>query len=122
MLTVRAKRQPAATRYGALQPHVKIRVRPRDDPDAYWEAVMAKYDALRDHLRRQGREVSYTFDDIAAMVPGGLPASAYRYEAWWSNGDRTHSQCQSWGDAGFDAYPDLARRVVRFVPTQGGRQ
>jgi hypothetical protein len=83
---------------------------------------MAKYDALRDHLRRQGREVSYTFDDITAMVPGGLPASAYQYEAWWSNGDQRHSQCRSWGDAGFDAYPDLSRRVVRFVPTEGGRQ
>ena len=80
---------------------------------------MAKYDALRDRLRRHARAVEYTLDDIAALVPGGLPRSAYQYEAWWSNRDQTHPQSRSWGDAGYDAHPDLGRRVVRFVPVNG---
>jgi hypothetical protein len=39
--------------------------------------IVAKYDALRDHLRRRTHEVEYSLDDISALVPGGLPRSAY---------------------------------------------
>ena len=77
---------------------------------------MSKYDALRDHLRRRSGEVTYRLDDLADLVPGGLPPSAYRHPAWWANGDRSHPHSQSWGDAGYTAHPDLARGVVRFVP------
>lgn len=79
---------------------------------------MSKYDALRDHLRRRAGEVRYTLEEISALVPGGLPPSAYHYEAWWANGDRTHPHSRSWGDAGYTAHPDLGRRTVRFVPQQ----
>ncbi|WP_455565577.1 DUF7662 domain-containing protein [Micromonospora purpureochromogenes] len=64
------------------------------------------------------RELEYSLDDVSALVPGGLPRSAYQYEAWWANGDGTQSR--SWGDAGYEAHPDLGRRRIRFVPT--GRQ
>ncbi|MEU4643404.1 hypothetical protein [Micromonospora sp. NPDC023814] len=77
---------------------------------------MSKYDALRDMLRRHNGEVRYTFAELDDIVPGGLPPSAYRYEAWWSNGDRTHAQCRAWGDAGYDAHPDIAGRQIRFTP------
>ncbi|WP_421930408.1 DUF7662 domain-containing protein [Micromonospora costi] len=80
---------------------------------------MPKYDALRDHLRRRTGEVRYTLAEISDLVPGGLPPSAYRYEAWWANGDGTHSHSRSWADAGFTAHPDLDRGTVRFVPMQG---
>ncbi|SCG34811.1 DUF7662 domain-containing protein [Micromonospora humi] len=77
---------------------------------------MSKYDGLRDHLRTRAGEVTYSLEEVADLVPGGLPPSAYRYPAWWSNGDRTHPHSRSWEDAGYAAYPDLALRRVRFVP------
>ncbi|WP_431882392.1 DUF7662 domain-containing protein [Micromonospora gifhornensis] len=80
---------------------------------------MSKYDPLRDYLRRRTGEVRCTFDQVSDLVPDGLPPSAYRYEAWWANSDRTHPQSRSWGDAGFTAHPDLARGLVRFVPKEG---
>ncbi|MET7966526.1 hypothetical protein [Micromonospora sp. NPDC005305] len=58
-------------------------------------------------------------DGISELVPGGLPPSTYRHEAWWANGDRSHSHSRAWGDAGFTAHPELARRAVRFVPQHG---
>lgn len=79
---------------------------------------MSKYDGLRDLLRGQTQELRYSFTDLAAVVPGGLPPSAYRHEAWWSNHDHTHVQCRAWGDAGFTAHPDLVRQVVEFRPDQ----
>lgn len=81
---------------------------------------MSKYDALRDHLRRRSAEVTYSLDEVAALVPGGLPPSAYRHPAWWANGDRSHAHARSWGDAGYTAHPDLARRRVRFIPAARG--
>ncbi|WP_420883949.1 DUF7662 domain-containing protein [Micromonospora sp. CPCC 205547] len=77
---------------------------------------MAKYDLLRDHLRRRSGAVELSFAEVSDLVPGGLPNSAYRYAAWWNNGDETHSHCRSWGDAGFDAHADIPRQRVRFVP------
>jgi hypothetical protein len=74
---------------------------------------MAKYDPLRDHLRRQTTTAAMTFDEIADLV-GGLPPSAHRHLAWWTNDDATHPQSKSWGDAGFTAHPDLRARVVTF--------
>lgn len=79
---------------------------------------MSKCDALRDHFRRRTGEVRYTLKEISDLVPGGLPPSAYRYEAWWANGDASHPHSRSWGDARFTAHPDLAHSTVRFVPQQ----
>ncbi|WP_433533783.1 DUF7662 domain-containing protein [Micromonospora sp. CA-249363] len=75
---------------------------------------MAKYDGLRDYLRHRSGDVEMSFEEVSALVPGGLPSSAHRYSAWWTNEDRTHPQSRSWGDAGFSAHPDIARRRVRF--------
>jgi hypothetical protein len=78
---------------------------------------MAKYDALREHLRRQrGAVVTLTLSEIAEAVPGGLPQSAYRYRAWWSNeAAGTHVQARAWLDAGFAiASVDLVDATVTF--------
>ncbi|HEY9473195.1 MAG TPA: hypothetical protein VIS06_05000 [Mycobacteriales bacterium] len=75
---------------------------------------MAKYDPLRDFLRRRTTPITMTFDEVADLV-GGLPRSAYDWPLWWRNDD-PHVQAQAWGAAGFDAEVDLARRVVRFTP------
>jgi hypothetical protein len=76
---------------------------------------MSKYDVLRDHLERQSGYVNFTLDELNALIPGGLPPSASLYEAWWNNEDASHHHCRSWGDAGYRAKVDLARKQVRFV-------
>ena len=77
---------------------------------------MSKYDPLRDFLKkRSGPVITLMLDELSQMIPGGLPRSAFRYEAWWNNNDDTHSHCRSWGDAGFRAQPDLFNGRVRFV-------
>ena len=77
---------------------------------------MAKYDPLREHLRRQGPDsVTMTFDEVAALVPGGLPASAYAHQAWWANeASGSHTHARAWLDAGFRtrALSLTARRVT----------
>ena len=48
--------------------------------------VVSKYGALRDLLAQHGREsVSSSFEKLSELIPGGLPPSAYRHGAWWSN-------------------------------------
>ena len=75
---------------------------------------MSKYDALTQFLRHQKGPIEYPLSRLNEIVPGGLPASAFQYEAWWSNGDPSHPHCRSWAAAGFSAHPNLARQVVRF--------
>lgn len=74
---------------------------------------MSKYDPLKQYLIGKPVRIEMTFDEIANLV-GGLPASAYGYEAWWNNDDTSHHHCRSWGDAGFDARPNLTRQTVIF--------
>ncbi|MEV0136208.1 hypothetical protein AB0H83_48245 [Dactylosporangium sp. NPDC050688] len=80
---------------------------------------MSKYAPLRDRLRASGRpEVHMSFDEIADLLPGGLPSSAYRHGAWWNNEDdpgSTHSQSRlGWMAAGYTAAADRATRQVVF--------
>jgi hypothetical protein len=77
---------------------------------------MSKYDTLTRFLKHQAGTAEYPIDQLNELVPGGLPASARKYEAWWNNNDPSHHHCQSWATAGFTAHPDLRRAVVRFDP------
>lgn len=86
---------------------------------------MAKYDALRDHLRRQRRAVvTLTLAEIGEAIPGGLPASAYRHRAWWSNETAgSHVQARGWLDAGYAvASVNVAAGTVTFEALPGGRR
>ena len=79
---------------------------------------MGKYDALRDALRqRRPATVNLTFRQINDIVSGGLPSSAYRYQAWWSNETSgSHVQARSWLDAGYRVRQvDLTARAVTFA-------
>lgn len=78
---------------------------------------MSKYDPLHEHLAKQSGYVNFQLDELSQLIPGGLPPSAYTYEAWWNNDDPSHPHCRSWGDAGYKAQVDLARKHVRFIPT-----
>jgi hypothetical protein len=61
--------------------------------------------AIRDFLARTGREtVTVSFDELGAMVPGGLPRSASEYDAWWRDASPDSSHVQSvsgWLAAGY---------------------
>lgn len=63
---------------------------------------MSKYSALRRQLEHEaGPSVEMTFDEIDQVV-GGLPASARRYSAWWSNDPegRTFRLTRGWAQVG----------------------
>ncbi len=80
---------------------------------------MAKYDGMTRLLKKQPlRPVQMGFEDVAAVVPGGLPFSAYRYRAWWANQtDGKHVHAVAWMCCGWRvAAVDLPGRVVTFAP------
>jgi len=79
---------------------------------------MSKCDSLHAFLCGKSDVINLSVSEIERIVPGGLPRSARDWPAWWSNGDKTHSQSSSWGRAGYQAYPDIVRQMVRFVPTR----
>jgi len=77
---------------------------------------LSKYDPLRWHLERSARDsVSMSFDEVAELV-GGLPNSAYRYEAWWANEEvGTHVQAKAWMSVGYHTERvNLSSRTVTF--------
>jgi hypothetical protein len=63
------------------------------------EATLAKYDPLREHLARGSASAEMSFSEVGRLV-GGLPPSAYRLPAWWSNNSNHHVQARAWLDAG----------------------
>lgn len=72
-----------------------------------------KYLPLRERLEASGKAVvTLRFEEVAALV-GGLPASADRHREWWAN-HAGNSQAKGWMDAGYEAEPDAARRLVTF--------
>jgi hypothetical protein len=82
---------------------------------------MGKYDALADHLRRSpASRLQLTFEQLADLVPGGVPPSAYRHAAWWANeADGTHVHAWAWMGTGWRVdLLDLARHRVTFVRNQ----
>ncbi|HET9974414.1 MAG TPA: hypothetical protein VFQ68_39710 [Streptosporangiaceae bacterium] len=83
---------------------------------------MAKYDPVFRFLRDSGLEsLDLAMDDLADMVDGGLPPSAYDpgRRMWWSNSDDPrHVQAAAWLAAGYAVAPggvDYALRRVRFT-------
>lgn len=67
--------------------------------------LLSKYDPLRVHLKQSSDPIEMRFSDVARLV-GGLPPSAYRLPAWWSNNANRHVQARAWLDVG--------RRVGHF--------
>lgn len=77
---------------------------------------MSKYDPLRAYLEAQSASVvTLTISAIDAIID--LPAPAKRYGFWWSNDDvktTNHVQCRAWQEAGYEAEPNLRRKMVVF--------
>ena len=79
---------------------------------------MSKHDSLREFLAASGGvPVTLTFGQLRVLVPDIAPSHATD-NRWWNNNDPSHSHCRSWGEAGYEAHPDLPRRRVRFEPTR----
>jgi hypothetical protein len=77
---------------------------------------MSKYSGIAEFLKRRDKELILSFDDVAALVDGGLPSSAFEYTAWWAN-DASHVQAKVWLDAGWETRtPNLIGKKVTFVP------
>jgi hypothetical protein len=65
---------------------------------------MSKYDALTIHLSRQSNSYyPVNFKDIEKIVAAKLPASAYRYPAWWSNNPSNNVMTGAWLRAGWES-------------------
>ena len=85
---------------------------------------MAKYDALEAHLRSlPGSTARLTFEEISAMLPKGLPASAYQHSPFWSNTD-SHVHAVAWQRAGWRTVGhNIEQQFVdfrRFLPGPAG--
>ncbi len=77
---------------------------------------MAKYDPLFEHLcKADDGPLEMTFAAVGDLV-GGLPKSAYSYQAWWANGaDGRHVEAHAWMNAGrVVEHVDLNAQIVRF--------
>ena len=62
--------------------------------------------------------MSFAQIDQLVATKGGLPRSAYEYQAWWSNErqPRTHVQKQAWMAAGYRIESvDFETGVVTFT-------
>lgn len=79
---------------------------------------MSRYDALTEALRDRSDElIELNFEEISSLV-GGLPPSATKHAAWWSNGPSAH-QGRYWTSAGRRAKPDLIGGFVQFTLAEG---
>jgi hypothetical protein len=82
-------------------------------------STVSKYEPIRDLLARSGQHtVTLSFERLADLVPGGLPASAYTHDAWWrdATAGTTHSQASlGWLAAGYRVVAlDRKERRVTF--------
>ena len=77
-----------------------------------------KYGPLEDYLRSiKGESCKLRFREIEAIIGALLPASAYRFEAWWSNETSGHVQAKAWINAGWQIDSlglNLRGKTVRF--------
>jgi len=78
---------------------------------------MARYDPLRDCLRKQKlAEFELSFAEIERKIGYMLPNSASQPQ-WWANTavpDKRYVQRKAWGEAGYDAYLIAGSDRVRF--------
>ena len=77
-----------------------------------------KYAALQEHLATTSEDRwQVSFEELEALVGFRLPASARRYQAWWSN-STSHTQARSWLAAGWATREvDVGAERVSFVRT-----
>lgn len=76
--------------------------------------MATKYDPLSDMLRgRPEPIIEVSFRELERLIIG-LPASALKPAAWWSNTYESQPHSHYWLDAGRWARPDFNGQCVRF--------
>jgi hypothetical protein len=66
------------------------------------ETPMNKYAPLENYLmKKSGDNLKMTYKEIESILGDKLPASAYKYPAWWANGEKAHKHSLSWVNAGW---------------------
>jgi hypothetical protein len=77
---------------------------------------LAKYDALGDYLKGQGRDrVAMTFAEIEKIIGAKLPPSARKHRPFWGNNPKNHANAKVWLDAGFESEQvDMPARKLVF--------
>jgi hypothetical protein len=77
---------------------------------------MSRYAQLTPRLlSSQDPQVTLTFDELDAIVAGGLPNSARQYGAWWANNSSSQPHAKFWLDAGRRASPDFKGKRAVFT-------
>lgn len=66
-------------------------------------------------LSNPATQVIVTFDELDKIVPGGLPASAKQYPAWWANNASSQPHAKYWLDAGRRATPNFKANQAVFT-------
>ncbi len=78
---------------------------------------MAKYDPLRDYLRRRQVGIwTASFSEVEQGLGRPLPTSARNHRAWWGNeAQGAHVHAHAWRDAGWHVdHAELVLQTVRF--------
>jgi hypothetical protein len=77
---------------------------------------MSRYAQLTPFLlSKPEAQIVLSFDELDNVVPGGLPASAKQYHAWWANNAASQPHAKFWLDAGRRATPDFKRKQAIFT-------
>ena len=77
---------------------------------------MSRYAQLTPFLlSKPEAQISLSFDELDKIVPGGLPASAKQYPAWWANNAASQPHAKVWLDAGRRATPDFKSKQAVFT-------
>ena len=76
------------------------------------------YEPLYQRLAAEAEpHVRLTFVQIEEVLGRGLPVSAYKFSAWWSNESSLkvgNAQAKAWMNAGFRAYASIKSCTVEF--------
>lgn len=77
---------------------------------------MSRYAQLTSALlASSSTQITLTFDELDKIVPGGLPASAKQYPAWWANNASSQPHAKYWLDAGRRATPNFKQNHAVFT-------
>ena len=77
---------------------------------------MSRYAQLTPRLlSSQESQVALSFEELDAIVEGGLPNSAKQYGAWWANNASSQPHAKFWLDAGRRASPDFKGKRTVFT-------
>ncbi|MBN1762615.1 MAG: peroxide stress protein YaaA [Methanomicrobia archaeon] len=77
---------------------------------------MSKYYKIGEYLRNSQKQIeTLSYDEIERILGFSLPASAYKYRAWWSR-DRSggHPHANAWLNAGWEVSPVELGRIITF--------